>query len=112
MVMTGDSYGVNETKHSVSETTSSLVISNVNRQKQQMGRYQCVAKNSLGKDVKSVNIYLNPEATLPPTTTTTTITTTTTSEQRSRKHKKSHKKRDPEKRRKHWKKEQGRDELA
>ena len=55
--MTGDSYGVNETKHSVSETTSSLVISNVNRQKQQMGRYQCVAKNSLGKDVKSVNIY-------------------------------------------------------
>ena len=57
MVNTGESYGVNETKVSVSETTSSLVIRGVSRRKQQMGRYQCVAKNSLGKDVKSVNIY-------------------------------------------------------
>ena len=57
MVNTGESYGVNETKHSVSETTSSLVIRSVSRHKHQMGRYQCVAKNSLGKDVKSVNIY-------------------------------------------------------
>ena len=62
--MTGDSYGVNETKHSVSETTSTLVITNVNREKQQMGRYQCVAKNSLGKDIKSVNIYCEFHLTL------------------------------------------------
>ena len=55
--MTGDSYSVNETKTSVSETTSTLIIQNVNRHRQQMGRYECVAKNSLGKDEKFVNVY-------------------------------------------------------
>ena len=57
MVITGDSYTVEERRISASETVSTLVIKRVARHKQQMGRYTCVASNSLGADEKDVNIY-------------------------------------------------------
>jgi len=78
MVITGDSYTVEERRISASETVSTLVIKRVARHKQQMGRYTCVASNSLGADEKDVNIYLNPEATAPPTEEPSSPSTSTT----------------------------------
>ena len=53
--MTGNSYEVRETKVSASDIVSSLTIKNA--RESQMGKYECVAKNSIGADETKVRVY-------------------------------------------------------